>query len=51
MTISRQEEIIGALWIIAALIAYNINPVIGWILAAKGGFSIVQSIISWNKDE
>ena len=37
MNISRQEEIISALWIIAAILCFNGgHPVFGWGLLVKG---------------
>ena len=45
MSISRQEEMISVLWIIAALIAFgNDYQVWGWIFAIKGAFDTVIAI-------
>ena len=58
MSISRQEEIISMLWIIAALIAFvNGYTWWGWIFAIKGGtdtlcaihFGIKESLIEKRK--
>jgi hypothetical protein len=45
MTISRQEEIIATLWIIASVIAFGHGfKVWGWIFAIKGGTDTLCSI-------
>lgn len=45
MNISRQEEIISVLWLIAALLAFNGGyNVLGWLLAVKAGLDCVTSI-------
>jgi hypothetical protein len=45
MKISRQEEIIAALWIIAAILCFGFNhEVWGWIFAIKGGMDTLSSI-------
>lgn len=45
MDISRQEEIIATLWIIAALIAFgNGFEKWGWVFAIKGGLDTATAI-------
>ncbi len=45
MNVSRQEEIISALWVIAALMAFTGGfKVWGWIFAIHAGFSCLCSI-------
>lgn len=45
MDISRQEEIIATLWIIAALIAFgNGFEAWGWAFAIKGGLDTATAI-------
>lgn len=45
MSVSRQEEIISVLWIIAALIAFgNGYTTWGWIFAIKGGLDTTTAI-------
>jgi hypothetical protein len=45
MSISRQEEIISVLWLIAALLAFNGGYVVfGWVLAFKAGLDCLCSI-------
>jgi hypothetical protein len=45
MRLSRQEEIISALYLIAALLAFNGGHIVcGWILAAKAALNCVISI-------
>ena len=43
---SKQEEVIGTLWIIAALIAFSNNYQIwGWIFAINASFATICSIV------
>ena len=58
MSISRQEEIVSILWIIAALIAFSSGYTTwGWIFAIKGGidtlcavyFGIMETLIEVRK--
>jgi hypothetical protein len=45
MSISRQEEIISVLWLIAALLAFNGGyAVLGWMLTTKAGLDCVTSL-------
>lgn len=45
MSISRQEEIISVLWIIAALIAFGLEfNGCGWAFAIKGAADVATSI-------
>lgn len=47
MSISRQEEIIGTLWIIAAVLAFGFDyPSWGWIFAAKGASDTVAAFFA-----
>jgi hypothetical protein len=45
MSVSRQEEIIAALWVICSLLAFlNGFVVAGWLFGAKGGIDLICSI-------
>jgi hypothetical protein len=45
MNISRQEEIISVLWIIAAILCFEFDhKVWGWVFAIKGGMDTLSSI-------
>jgi hypothetical protein len=45
MSLSRQEEIIAVLWLIAALLAFNGgHPIIGSVLTVKFAFDTVCSL-------
>jgi len=45
MSISRQEEIIATLWIIAAVLAFGFSfTTWGWIFAAKGVFDTAVAV-------
>lgn len=51
MSISRQEEIIAALWAIAALIAFGSGfATWGWVFAIKAALDTVASIVIGTKE-
>ena len=51
MSISKEEEIIATLWIIAALIAFgNGYNGWGWVFTIKGGLDLVYSIFYGMKE-
>ena len=46
MSISRQEEIISVLWLIAALLAFDGGyRVLGWMLYVKAGLNYITSLV------
>lgn len=45
MSISRQEEIISALWVICSLLAFGLHfDLAGWLFGVKAGLDIVFSL-------
>ena len=45
MSISRQEELISALWVICAILCFEFgHPIWGWIFTTKATFDTLAAI-------